>query len=574
VKRVRFAVDGAELGSDESTPFTWKWNSDGLEEGKHTLQVQAFTSAGLQAEDTIEVIVDKTPPQGGLRAPAFVNSTRITVETEASDARWMVLGNGWHWEGESLRHQSGQQIDDPAAANGSAWLMRAGNDAAGWVYGPYVQDLPTGVNYRAYFRLKSGDNLTTDAVALIDVVDDGGRNVYASEMLTGHDWAQRLTYEHPYLDWPYYRQDSYGLEFRTKFTGVADLYLDRIDVFRAPREYARSTEWTLPEGDGPKEVTVRYIDDAERVSEVYAATVVLDTVAPEWSMWAGMDCTVQDGLSGLALGSARYALSRDGGASWDDWLPLGLEGDDGLTGPLQLTMGMLFGTNVRLAIADRAGNVAESLALTLPPSAATPLPSLQPSATATSAPEPEETPTVSATAAATATPTTLPSETPTPTTEPSATPTALPTATATPPAARILGRITMDGRARFDGIKVSAGAHHWTLTDTQGEFGLVGLPAGVYTVTAEMAGYLQTVQIGVQVSATENTTLPAANLQGGDANGDCVVNLFDLIIVAASYGQPARDARADIDSDGRVDVRDLVLVSRNMHQACPVPWSP
>jgi hypothetical protein len=63
-------------------------------------------------------------------------------------------------------------------------------------------------------------------------------------------------------------------------------------------------------------------------------------------------------------------------------------------------------------------------------------------------------------------------------------------------------------------------------------------------------------------------------LRGGDVNGDCSVNLFDLIAVSSAYGNPGHGLRADINDDGLVDLRDIVLVSRNLGRLCPGEWSP
>ena len=63
--------------------------------------------------------------------------------------------------------------------------------------------------------------------------------------------------------------------------------------------------------------------------------------------------------------------------------------------------------------------------------------------------------------------------------------------------------------------------------------------------------------------------LTTANAQDADVNGDGVVNIFDLTLVASHYGErvdTAQMSNIDVNSDGIVDVQDLVIVANAMGQ--------
>jgi len=58
----------------------------------------------------------------------------------------------------------------------------------------------------------------------------------------------------------------------------------------------------------------------------------------------------------------------------------------------------------------------------------------------------------------------------------------------------------------------------------------------------------------------------------GDANGDCAVNVFDIIMIIRSYntspGDPKWNPDADLNDDGRVNIRDLLQVIRHFRDTC------
>ncbi len=171
---------------------------------------------------------------------------------------------------------------------------------------------------------------------------------------------------------------------------------------------------------------------------------------------------------------------------------------------------------------------------------------------------PTPTPTV------TVTPTkTLPAPTPTPT--------ATPSPTSTPVANHVTGSVILQARSSNAGAVVQAGSSS-TVTGADGAFDLT-IPAGAYTVTATMPGYLAG-QKSVTVAADKvQTTLGPVFLLAGDVNTSGSVDLYDLVIVAANYGlNPPANLGADINLDGTVDLFDLVIVGRNYGLGSPQPW--
>jgi hypothetical protein len=179
------------------------------------------------------------------------------------------------------------------------------------------------------------------------------------------------------------------------------------------------------------------------------------------------------------------------------------------------------------------------------------------------------TPTPTLTRTPTATPTRTPTRTPTPTSI--RTPT--PTRTLVPGSGGAIGgNVFLQGRDVHGGTLVNVDGR-LTTTGDNGSFWLEAISPGMHNVGATMAGYLSAARADVLIVADLATILPPVTLFGGDANGDCIVNLFDLVVVAINYNSaPPTDPRADLNGNGEVDIFDLVLVCRNLDRACPQPW--
>jgi photosystem II stability/assembly factor-like uncharacterized protein len=93
-----------------------------------------------------------------------------------------------------------------------------------------------------------------------------------------------------------------------------------------------------------------------------------------------------------------------------------------------------------------------------------------------------------------------------------------------------------------------------------------GLPMVPVTGIARMSNDLYVSTLGRGVWKVRLTPLP------GDANGDCRVDIFDLVIVGAAFGSTPSSGswnpQGDLDSDGRIDIFDLVIVGSNFAATC------
>ena len=135
-----------------------------------------------------------------------------------------IFGN---FEGESLHGKIGRNIADLEAYNKAS---RYGNAATGpnsLVYGPYIP-LPPG-DYSVQFRIKTTRNAPNNAIAILDVCGHSGQKIYSQRDITGDDFKTRGKYE--IFTLYFHLKEKDNLEWRVYFTGLADVWVDKIQLF-------------------------------------------------------------------------------------------------------------------------------------------------------------------------------------------------------------------------------------------------------------------------------------------------------------------------------------------------------
>ena len=103
-------------------------------------------------------------------------------------------------------------------------------------------------------------------------------------------------------------------------------------------------------------------------------------------------------------------------------------------------------------------------------------------------------------------------------------------------------------------------------TDAQGTARVtltLGAAAGINKVKASSKGIQSYVLF--TAAATEEPPHPAA-----DVNGDGIVNIQDLVLVAGQFGETGKNS-ADVNGDGVVNIQDLVLVAGAFGEGAAAP---
>ena len=137
LERVEILVDGELLAEGQSGALRATWETSGFAEGPHTLKATATDSGAQSAEVSIEVLVDRTPPQVSLLQPTDGQIVHDAVDCEAeiidnlgaAEFRCGVVG-----QGASARTEAPPwlvSVDVSALAAGEYTLLATGKDRAG-----------------------------------------------------------------------------------------------------------------------------------------------------------------------------------------------------------------------------------------------------------------------------------------------------------------------------------------------------------------------------------------------------------------------------------------------------------
>jgi len=142
-----------------------------------------------------------------------------------------------------------------------------------------------------------------------------------------------------------------------------------------------------------------------------------------------------------------------------------------------------------------------------------------------------------------------------------------------PAASIITGQVELQGRQDWSGATVVVTPTGVSgTTDADGFYTLPALPVGTYTITVEMARYLDAERMITLVWGAND--LPTVRLLAGDVNDDDEVDIVDMSIIGGKYDSAVNPLteRADVNADGYVDIVDIVLTAGNYARTSPVPW--
>lgn len=139
------------------------------------------------------------------------------------------------------------------------------------------------------------------------------------------------------------------------------------------------------------------------------------------------------------------------------------------------------------------------------------------------------------------------------------------------PEASVSGVVSVPGRTDQGGVMITALPHGiHTLSDASGAFFLPGIPPGEIALVFSAPSCLVSRRALLVVSGGAHTLPDPVPLRPGDINGDGVVDILDLTLLASAFRARTGDGNfneaADLNCDGEINILDLTLLAGSFRQ--------
>ena len=167
---------------------------------------------------------------------------------------------------------SGAPVSNAAAWGGTAFRLSYTStmESSAWVWTTeFVRDVPL----VAYVRLKVSDNTSSNEVARFSATGGGTLS------LKGADFAAANQYQEFALPFTFPSTETF-LIFQFWRSGLADVYVDAVSIFTAPRPASSTVTWTVPGGNYRGQgVWVRYTNGSNQFSPFLEASAFLPSLS-------------------------------------------------------------------------------------------------------------------------------------------------------------------------------------------------------------------------------------------------------------------------------------------------------
>jgi hypothetical protein len=250
-----------------------------IEHGKgwHTVYVKTRDAVGRTAVVTDTIYLGASVPldELGLHM-ASTHTDRVTLYH--LDMNWPQVQISQNWfvddqfETFGRLWGNGERVSDPAAKGGTAFRMWSGDgESSAWVW---TTQFFKGTPFVAYVRLKVSDNTSTGEVARFSI--EGGGTEYGPLSLKGSDFTAPNVYQEFALAFTFHdNPNDVFLAFQFWRSGDADVTVDGVTIFTAPRAVQSPLTWEVPGGNyRGGNVWVRYVDGTGGFSAMEDAQLI------------------------------------------------------------------------------------------------------------------------------------------------------------------------------------------------------------------------------------------------------------------------------------------------------------